>query len=323
MKTPSRLLTRRAFGVAAYPANPQDHDARHETADATRISDLIDEAVKTNAMVAICGARGTGKTWAVHAAIPANAHVVTVERLDKEKVHMGDIATAIIEDLAPDESMGRSAEVRDRKLRRIIGTAAKTAKVVLVIEEAHKVHHSTLRALKRLRELTWMGQSQLLSIILVGQSNPFDKPSMEEVAKRSDALLLEGLTADEATTYIERHAGHVFHPDAIHALAETPKARNWLDLQEAVDHCLAAAMAGGRDTVTLVDVATATGGGLRAMLDSTGISQAAAAAELKISTTDLSRHLNGERDNPETQRRITEFLMEKMGGGNHPARKVA
>lgn len=227
-----------------------------ETADAVRVASMVEAAVEAQAFVSILGVRGAGKTRAVRAALRGHARVRVVEplRLTRERLHMGDIETAIVRDLS-DEAPRRSGEARSHQVRRILGPASREDRIVLLLEDAHVLHHATVTALKRLRELAWLGRSPLLGVALVGQRDRTEK--LPEVALRSDRVTLAGLSREEAVRALDAagYAG-VFADPALARVASHERARNWLDLQALADECLAAASAAGAKRVEAAHVAT-------------------------------------------------------------------
>ena len=238
-----KILTRQHFKL---PADPWA-GWTCATADQSRAGDLIKAAVAGDLFVSIIGPRGSGKTWAARAALAncgAGARVVEPLRLTRDKLHMGDIETAIIVSLA-DEAPRRSGEARSRQARRVLGAASRSKKIALFIDDAHVLHSQTLRALKRLRELSWAGRAPLLSIILAAQRDK--TASIPEVGLRSDALTLGGLAKVEVSAALKA-AGLLdgaMTPDAALLLAAAPAAGNWLDLRQLVDDCLFQALAAG------------------------------------------------------------------------------
>ena len=238
-----KILTRQHFKL---PADPWA-GWTCATADQTRVADLIKAAVAGDLFVSIIGPRGSGKTRAARAALAAcgaGARVVEPLRLTRDKLHMGDIETALIVSLA-DESPRRSGEARSRQARRVLGTASRNKKIALFIDDAHVLHSQTLRALKRLRELSFAGRAPLLSVILAAQRDK--TASIPEVGLRSDALTLGGLAKVEVEEAL-RAAGlldGVLTQDAALLLAAAPAAGNWLDLRQLVDDCLFQALAAG------------------------------------------------------------------------------
>ena len=252
----TRILTRTRFGL---PPDPWS-GLTLETIDAKRASELIRAAVAAQLMISLVGQRGSGKTRALRTALrDLNVQLVEPLRLDRERLHLGDIEAAIVQELS-DESPRRSGEARSHQVRRVLGEASRNRPVVLVLDDAHQMHRNTLRGLKRLRELSWLSQSPLLGIVLIGQS---DKAGdVPEVGLRSDSLQLAGLTHAEAGQALIQALNRkrtVVEPEAVETLAASPWARNWLDLQCAVDACLAEAAARGEDTITAAAVGVVLG----------------------------------------------------------------
>ena len=227
------------------------------TADARRIDLALSAALGGSAMVSIVGQRGIGKTHGVHQALADGATCTLIEplRLDKENLHIGDIQRAIVTCLS-DESPRHSGEARAGQVRRLLRDATAP---LLLIDEAHCLHHQTLRSLKRLRELTLRGRNtRLLSIVLLGQYDPTARIS--EVALRTDTVPLGGLTKAEAGAALKSALGTAAEPAAITAIAGSEQARNWLDLQRLTDDCLAIAMAAGEKTLTAAHAQQVLGG---------------------------------------------------------------
>ena len=251
-----RILTRTRFGL---PPDPWSGLAI-ETADAARAGQMIQAAVASQMMVSILGQRGSGKTRAVRAAL-SGLEVQEVEplRLDRERLHLGDIQAAIVRELS-DETPRRSGEARSYQVRRVLGTASRTRPVLLVLDDAHVLHRSTLRGLKRLRELVWLGVSPLLGIVLLGQIDRTE--DVPEVGLRSDSLRFGGLTQAEAGQALVQALNNgrvVLERSAVAALAASQRARNWLDLQALADDCLVEAAARGEEAITAAAVAVVLG----------------------------------------------------------------
>ena len=242
-----KLLTRKRFGLPAEPWIGWYLD----TADAIRAGEAARAAVEARAFVSILGPRGGGKTRAVRAALNgAGAKVVAPMRLTRERLHMGDIETALVRELS-DERPRRSGEARSHQVGLILGKASMAAPVVLFIDDAHVLHHATLRALKRLRELVWWQEAGLLGIVLAGQVDKV--AAIPEVGLRADTVWLAGLTPQEAAKALGlalNRRRKLIALEAAAALAASSRARNWLDLQALADECLAEALARGQDTIT-------------------------------------------------------------------------
>ena len=236
------------FGLSADPWARVHVD----TADATLAAGLVKAAATLYSMVSIMGPRGAGKTHAVLRALAdAGAQIVEVLRLDRDRVHLGDVAMALVHGLS-DEPPRHSGEARAQQVRRLLGHASNRA--VLLLDDAHLLHPQTLRGLKRLRELAWRGRTPLLGIVLVGHVDR--TAAVPEVGLRTSVAAFGGLTIPEAETAIGTACGAVVDAAAAAALARAPDARNWLDLQRLVDRALVEAAARGEGAVT-AEVATA------------------------------------------------------------------
>jgi type II secretory pathway predicted ATPase ExeA len=225
----------------------------YETGDSIRVRKILTMAVESRAMVNIIGERGIGKTESVKAALARiGAKVVTVEKSDKDRVTIGDIEMAMILDLCSEQPKG--GEKLSRQVRPILGAAAAKGKTVLLLEEAQRLHVATLKSLKTLREKSWMGESELFTVVLVGQSNPMARAGLAEVQLRTDCVWMQGLTSMEAAGYVQETLGRFFEAAAIEALSELPEARNFLELQGLCVTVLSHALLDGREKAAVEDV---------------------------------------------------------------------
>lgn len=230
--------------------------ARFETGDGVRVRKILAMAVESHAMVSIIGERGIGKSAAVEAALAKiGARIVTVQKAEKERVSISDIERAMILDLCDEKPKG-GGETRSRQLRPIVGEISRKGKVVLVLEEAQRLHGATLKSLKTLREMNWMGESELFTVVLIGQSDPMRRAGVSEVRLRTDCVHMQGLTTDEAAGYVNATIGKHFEPTAIEALTLLPQATNFLELQELCITVLNYAISAGRKQVSIEDVRT-------------------------------------------------------------------
>ena len=244
------ILIRRQFGLAAEPWK-EFHLA---TADLGPISALAHAAAADQSMVQIVGPRGAGKTHAVLRALAgAGADVVRVERLDRERTHMGDVITAIVEQLS-DERVRHGGEARTGQARRLLGLSRRP--VVVVVDDTHVLHHRTLSGLKRLRELSWTGRkAPLVGVVLCGQKDRC--AALPEVGLRTSTFTLGGLTTEEAETALQRVCGCVLDVGAIRRLAAAAPGRVWIELQDTVDMALTIAAGRGEAKVSEASMAAA------------------------------------------------------------------
>ncbi|MCY4030300.1 MAG: AAA family ATPase [Acidobacteria bacterium] len=238
------ILTRDRMGLPPDPWSGLEIG----TADAARVAVLVGAAATAGAMVWVLGPRGVGKTRAVREALRrTEPPLVEPLRLDRENLHLGDIQAAIVRDLS-DERPRRSGEARSGQVRRILGGQRRTP--VLFVDEAHALHHATVRGLKRLRELSWQGRSPLIGVVLAGQRDAAAR--IAEVALRSDRVTMAGPTREEASRALLGALNarrQVITPEAAARLVDDDRARTWLDLQDLADECMARAVARGAETV--------------------------------------------------------------------------
>jgi type II secretory pathway predicted ATPase ExeA len=302
--------------------NPFRH-ITYASADLARVRTTTEMTIADRALTVIAGPRGVGKTHAVTAALPNGAQIVRVLAPDKERLRVGAIEDAMIYDLAPSESPKRSKEGRARQVRRILGEAAQRGPVVVVIEEAHALHSATLRSLKRLRELAWMGKSPLFSCLLIGQRDMLSGAGLDELKLRSDVIWCSGLSAAEAEDYARNTVGRVFEDDAVTAVANAQAARNYLELQAALVAAMGHAAAEGRRVVQLHDVYQAIGAGLRELAKALGVTQAEIARQTGLSPTQVTRVLSNEREQPEHRAAIADVLERYRPGAKAAAAEPA
>src|SRR3546814_14005084 len=93
--------------------------------------------------------------------------------VDKRRTSLPSLIEALFYDLSPgdraQEKIPKQAERRERELRDIMRKGK--LPVVLVLDEAHDLHHKTLTGHKRVMEVgAYAGV--LLSVILVGHPRP-------------------------------------------------------------------------------------------------------------------------------------------------------
>lgn len=230
------------------------HKASFTTGDSLRVLRILTMAVESRAMVSIVGERGCGKTEAVKVALKKlGVKTVHAKREDQEKLTIADIKTAMILGLS-NENVKRGGVVSSMQLRRIVGEASRKQKIVVVIEEAQRLHSATLKSLKSMREIEWLGEDELFTILLVAQSDPMNRAGVSEVRLRSDCVHMQGLTAAEAEGYVRSTVGKYFDDASLDALSDLPQAKNFLELQELLVALLYHALSSGREVVSELDV---------------------------------------------------------------------
>ena len=195
-------------------------------------------AAETGGFVAVIGESGTGKTTLrryVEDRLAAERRAVrwvAPLALDRARITAASLCDAVIADLAPQERPRASLEWRTRQVQRILteahqaGTAA-----VIVVDDAHDLHPSTLRFTRRLWELGQIGFAHSASVVLLGQPPLAERLAsweQREVASRLGVAEIGALDTEEIAAYlIHRLGGDVCAPGVPEALAArlTPRGR--------------------------------------------------------------------------------------------------
>jgi type II secretory pathway predicted ATPase ExeA len=303
---------------------------RLETADSLRTKRLLNMAIDSKAMFAIVAERGCGKTEALSLALKdRDVHVVNLLTPDKGRVVVSDIEKGIIIALGRGEKCKRTKEVRARQVRRILGQASEEKPVVLILEEAHRMHGQTLRALKTFREMTWKGKGPIFTTVMVGQYNPLHKDGVSEVRLRSDVVYMKGITSSEIKKYIDETVGRCFSDDAKEAVAKLKHARNFLELQEILIVLMGKALQGNAKEVTAIEVFEVYGGGLKELMKRVNMTLPQLAEATGIHKSTLSLVTNGKQNSltdstyEETRAAITSVLRKQLKDTKGEVRKIS
>ncbi|WP_295441582.1 AAA family ATPase [uncultured Thiodictyon sp.] len=319
----NRHLTRKAFGLTRDPWAR----LRLDTADTSRVRDMLDSAINDQALVQIVGETGMGKSTAFWSGLAGRTDftpqtdLVEIVRLDRDRRTIADAVSAIYRTLGlPRPTRG---EDRDAQLRQVLGQATRERDggrrtLLLVVDDAHRLHWQTVDALKGLRELAWMGRSPLIGIVLLSQRDALG--SRKEIRQRADTLHMAGLTTAEVATALDRTVGHLIAPEALPIITSHAAGRTWNDMIECTDIALSLALTADHQKVERIDALQATGAGLKAIAEASGISQADLARQTGSSETTISRVLSGQREDRALQSRIADIL---MGGADSTPRQVA
>ena len=176
----------------------------YETAHHRQLLQDIKQAVYDSNLVALTGVVGAGKTVTLRRLqeILAKESRVLVSKsvsVEKVRVTLGTLITALFCDLTTDKELKipKQPELRERELRNLVLKRKKP--VVLIVEEAHELHHYTLTGLKRLTEMIEDGGAKLC-VLLSGWPklrNDLRNPNMEEIGNRTTVFSLEGVTGSQ------------------------------------------------------------------------------------------------------------------------------
>jgi len=210
------VLEKRIYVNTQFKANVQD----------------IKNSIYDNGMLAILGAPGAGKTLMFkHAAraLRLNADdapiFIHVRNKYKEKLTISSILNAIVFDISS-EMPRHDLEARSRQVIRLMGKRHVEHKrnLCVVIEEAHRLHSNTLRAIKELREDAFAGISPLFSVILLGHEELGAKlESRREVFWRTEILSLNQssgwMVYNDRIDYLKAVYGGAINSNTRHRIA--------------------------------------------------------------------------------------------------------
>lgn len=241
------------------------HAGYHETAAQKQLLQDLKIAAQSGSLVALTGIIGSGKTTTLRRlfSVLMKENKILVSKsisIEKNRSTMTTLISALFYDLSTDDKevkIPASGEKRERDLRDLIKKRKKP--VVLFVDEAHDLHYSTLKGLKRLIEMV-EDSGGILSVLLAGHpklKNDLRRPTMEEIGSRSTILTLEGMVGSqrEYITWLIDACGSqgtklsdVLTIEAIELLSE--RLRTPLQIQQHLMLAMEAAYQAGEKPVT-------------------------------------------------------------------------
>ena len=187
----------------------------YETTHHRQLLQDIKQAVYDGDLVALCGVVGAGKTVTLRRLqeMLARENRVIVSKsisVEKSRVTLGTLITALFCDLSTDKEpkIPKQGELRERELRNLVRKRKKP--IVLMVNEAHDLHHHTLTGLKRLIEMVADGDGKLC-VLLAGHPKlrrDLRNPTMEEIGYRTAVFFAGGRHRQTARIY-RVDAGHL------------------------------------------------------------------------------------------------------------------
>jgi type II secretory pathway predicted ATPase ExeA len=121
--------------------------------------------------------------------------------VDKRRTSLPSLIEALFYDLTPGDrsqvKIPKQPERRERELRDLMRKGKRP--VVLIVDEAHDLHHKTLTGFKRLMEVV-AGAGAILSVLLVGHPKlriDLRRPTMEEIGYRTTVFEFEGIAGHQ------------------------------------------------------------------------------------------------------------------------------
>ena len=159
--------------------------------------------VQTARLVVVAGLVGSGKTHLltrIEEELGRSNRIAVAKSLavDKRRTSLPSLIEAMFYDLTPGDrskiKIPKQPERRERELRDLM--RKNKHPVVLIVDEAHELHHKTLTGFKRLMELA-AGAGVVLSVLLIGNPklrNDLRRPQMEEIGYRTTTFEFEGVS---------------------------------------------------------------------------------------------------------------------------------
>ena len=238
--------TKRAFEIFRDPFDDlQSADDMYVSPDIRYIRESMYQVARHDGFLAVVGESGAGKSTLrrdlINRLAAEGAPVLVIEpyviamedKGEKGKaLRTAHIADAIVDTVAPLERPKSNPEARFRQMHRALKNSYESGfRHVLIIEEAHSMPTSTLKHLKRLRELE-SGFTKLISIILIGQTELMVKLSernaeVREVVQRIEVAELKPVTAARLEEFLQfrlarvnKRLEDVIDPSGVQAIAE-------------------------------------------------------------------------------------------------------
>ena len=205
------------------------------TSNFINTENFIKKIISSNKIGVIVGEKGSGKTFIktkVLGRMQEDAHkyrVIEVGVIGEQVKNITSVMSSMITGLSG-ENPNRDVEARRKQLRRVLGTAASQYEVVLTIDEAQDLHHSTLRSLKKIHELAFGTMDRLFSIILFAQPSLVPKISDDELKPRFKRYAMQKLTEEEKAKFIPNAS--IFTKEAL-ALFLKRTRQNPLSVEES------------------------------------------------------------------------------------------
>lgn len=214
--------TKRAFSIFRDPFDDlQSQQDMYASSDIRYIRETMYQVARHDGFLAVVGESGAGKSTLrrdlINRLHDEGAPVLVIEpyvlamedKGEKGKaLRTAHIADAIVDVVAPLERPKSNPEARFRQMHRALKNSHESGfRHVLIIEEAHSMPLSTLKHLKRLRELE-SGFTKLVSIILIGQTELMVKlsernPEVREVVQRIEVVELAPIRPEQLGEFLK------------------------------------------------------------------------------------------------------------------------
>ena len=187
------------FGLARPFYRVGNYETEHQRALVREVCAVV----QTGRLVVVAGLVGSGKTHLltrIEEELARSNRIAVTKSLavDKRRTSLPSLIEAMFYDLTPGDrskvKIPKQPERRERDLRDLMRKHKHP--VVLIVDEAHELHHKTLSGFKRLMELA-ASADVVLSVLLIGHPklrNDLRRPQMEEVGYRTTLFEFEGVS---------------------------------------------------------------------------------------------------------------------------------
>ncbi len=187
------------FGLTRPFHKVGNFDTDHQRALVREVCSIV----QTGRLVVVAGLVGSGKTHLltrIEEELAKSSRVAVAKSLavDKSRTSLPSLIEAMFYDLTMIDraqiKIPKQPERRERDLRDLMRKQKQP--VVLIVDEAHDLHHKTLTGFKRLMEMA-SGAGVVLSVLLIGHPklrNDLRRPQMEEIGYRTTTFEFEGVS---------------------------------------------------------------------------------------------------------------------------------
>lgn len=238
-----------------------------ETSDLKSLRKTLIAAIKTRGWIAVTGDAGVGKTTALNTVLQRIDAAAAVQPpcLNVERIDIGYVLSAAVYGLqaygfGEGEKPRSSMAAREVQVSRLLGEASQSREVVIVLEEAQRLHWRTLQSLKRMREMSFAGQSPLFTLVLVGQPELRNRLAIRrEVNYRVRRFAVRGLSPSEFTAYAASQGWpKLAVSDALERLEQLTwdekRGRSYIEVQAKLDEAAQRATVRGHKRIESEDV---------------------------------------------------------------------
>jgi len=274
-------------------------------------------ALNDGLFIALIGGPGTGKKTLIRHVmdqLPDNHEKIYVQVLDDTRITISQIMGLMINKLSYDsENPRRDAYAKKVQLARLLGKVTNAnRKVSVIIEQAQHLHHATMRALKELRELSFLGQTEMFGVLLSGHK-PLKGSLMglNDVSKRIEIEELSEeqgwMTLSGRMEYLKGRFGDALTANMRKQVAL--KNKSPLEIDSAVYSKMKEVYLRGDETFKESDFML----DLKEMVEAHGLSYQKIAEVAGYKKSTISQVINDKYDNPETIEKVKATIAKLTG----------